>query len=174
MGQYHAFVNFTKREYVRPWPLGSGAKCREQVNWPYSPSTALFMLLTGAVKGGARGGGDFRSENPLIGLWAGDKVAVVGDYSEREDYPNVSAKEYKVMMNSVWGDKEVYTDISDRVREMMAEEFKDEMEYKEKKNSIKYQDGHIEKYSSYDIVPLDGSENGKRFVADIMINAGTR
>lgn len=43
---------------------------------------AALMALLACSNG--RGGGDL-AEHPLIGRWAGDRIAVVGDYAERGD-----------------------------------------------------------------------------------------
>lgn len=39
--------------------------------------TALGALLAGSNRGGARGRGDLNLDHPLIGSWAGDRIAVV-------------------------------------------------------------------------------------------------
>jgi hypothetical protein len=111
MGQYWLVVNLDKREFIEPHKLGCGMKLGEQLGaWPGTPN-ALF-ILTAAMRE-RRGGGDFdwdsnyygperTAQHPLgapvnevynavakrtIGRWAGDRVAVVGDYSEDGDLP---------------------------------------------------------------------------------------
>lgn len=89
MGQYHYIVNLTKREYIHPHKLGHGLKLLEQIDSVGGPPTALFILL--ACSNG-RGGGDFNNlDTPsakYIGRWAGDQIAIVGDYAERTDLPS--------------------------------------------------------------------------------------
>ena len=84
MGQYWMPVNLTKREYINPHKLGSGLKLREQI-WNAGVGQAL-VILTAAMPE-RRGGGDFEPA-PIIGRWAGDRIAIVGDYAERSDLPD--------------------------------------------------------------------------------------
>ena len=115
MGQYHYLVNLTKKQFVHPHHIGNGLKLREQVGWECSTSTALVMLLAAS---NGRGGGDFRSSSPLIGSWAGDSIAFIGDYAEEDDLKGFDAR---VVYNQCESGK--FTDISAQVREMMMEEF---------------------------------------------------
>ena len=98
MGQYHVTVNLTKREFLNPHGLGCGLKLWEQIDTRAGVPTALMVLL--ACSNG-RGGGDLPDgtegtpeeispefehlARQVIGRWTGDRVAVVGDYAERED-----------------------------------------------------------------------------------------
>lgn len=84
MGQYWLPVNITKREYIMPHKLGVGLKLWEQVGVVHGTTTGLFILTTAMPE--PRGGGDFEP-HPAIGRWAGDRIAVVGDYAEDEDIP---------------------------------------------------------------------------------------
>jgi hypothetical protein len=85
MGQYWIPVNIDKREYVMPHKLGVGLKLWEQICVDHGTTTALFILTAAMPE--PRGGGDFEP-HPAIGRWAGDRVAVVGDYAEDDDIPN--------------------------------------------------------------------------------------
>lgn len=80
MGQYHRIVNLDKREYLDPYKLGSGAKAWEQFH--NYPSKALIILISSS---NGRGGGDLEGPEKVLGRWAGDRIAMIGDYSERED-----------------------------------------------------------------------------------------
>jgi len=109
MGQYHLVVNLSKREFLDPHKLGDGLKLLEQMNSHGGVMAALWVLL--ACSNG-RGGGDipdgvayeFRDDPPrvaevipdpeyrqlaqnYIGRWAGDRIAIVGDYAEDGDLP---------------------------------------------------------------------------------------
>jgi hypothetical protein len=91
MGQYHKVVNLTKREFIDPFGLSMGQKALEQLLSEVSTQEALFVLL---MCSNGRGGGDISASDPygLIGRWAGDRIAVVGDYSENgdiEDYEGI-------------------------------------------------------------------------------------
>src|ERR1043165_8172790 len=91
MGQYHYLANLDKKQVIHPHQIGNGLKLREQVGWEYSTATALVMLLASSSKDGGRGGGDFRAKHPLVGSWAGDRIAFVGDYAEAGDIPGCDA-----------------------------------------------------------------------------------
>ena len=82
MGQYWVIVNLDKKEFVHPHTLGAGLKLWEQLANHPSTGEALLILTTAMPE--ARGGGDFQP-HPAIGRWAGDRIAVVGDYAEDAD-----------------------------------------------------------------------------------------
>jgi hypothetical protein len=84
MGQYHKLVNLDRKEQVQPYNLGLGAKQYEQTGDNGSISDALYLLV---MTSPARGGGDWESFDGLSGRWAGDRVVVLGDYTEDEDLP---------------------------------------------------------------------------------------
>ena len=88
MGQYHKIVNLTKREFIDSHGLSIGTKALEQLLSGVSTQEALFLLL---MCSNGRGGGDVRAEDPhgLIGRWAGDRIAVIGDYTEDGDIEGV-------------------------------------------------------------------------------------
>jgi len=82
MGQYHKVVNLDKKEVLNPHRMGVGIKLLE-----FSESrvtTALCALL--AVSNG-RGGGDLGNPNDssIVGSWAGDRIAIIGDYWDQEE-----------------------------------------------------------------------------------------
>ena len=85
MGQYHLTVNLDKKEFLMPHKLGVGLKLREQLGSSDSTPDALFILL--ACSNGYGGGDFFDNENHMVGRWAGDRIAVVGDYAEITDLP---------------------------------------------------------------------------------------
>lgn len=79
MGQYYLTVNVDKRQYLDPHKFGAGLKLMEFSGQAESIGQALCILL---AQGNNRGGGDLRSDDPLIGSWAGDRVIVAGDYMD--------------------------------------------------------------------------------------------
>ena len=105
MGQYFKAVNLDKREYVCPWCIGGGAKLWE---WAANRQGSVFALLLrksdegeggdfyGYRKGGDEGGPIHCTLSPIAGRWAGDRIALVGDYDssgiwgELGDYRNIS------------------------------------------------------------------------------------
>jgi len=80
MGQYFKIVNYDKREYVDPWEIGGTAKLFE---WCANPQAGVFPFLLARSDDGER---SFRDEYPTAGRWAGDRVALVGDYDRSGDY----------------------------------------------------------------------------------------
>jgi hypothetical protein len=132
MGQYHFLINLDKKQVVHPHQIGNGLKLREQVGWKYSTAAALVMLLAASSKNGGRGGGDFRVQHPLVGSWAGDRIAFLGDYAGVDDLPGDNAKSIYYHCKAACspgakgqppkGDG-AWTNISPQVREMMVAEF---------------------------------------------------
>lgn len=88
MGQYHLLVNVDKREYLDPSSIGLGVKQWEHqahAQWPMFGSLGDAMYLL-TMTSPARGGGDMPLTE-VSGRWAGDRVMVVGDYTEDGDLP---------------------------------------------------------------------------------------
>lgn len=110
MGQYHYVVNLDKKQFINPHKMGDGLKLWEQMHGGTgSTSNALMILL--AVSNG-RGGGDVEA-NPLVGSWGGDRIAIVGDYTERADLP---ARFKADSIYSECTDAGAYEDISGKLR----------------------------------------------------------
>jgi hypothetical protein len=55
-----------------------------------------------------RGGGDLRSDDPIIGSWAGDRITITGDYGDKGRWEPEEAALYEIA-------EEHWEDISDRV-----------------------------------------------------------
>jgi len=79
MGQYYYIVNLDKKQYLHPHKFGDGLKLLEFGCSQDSTMTGLAVLL---ADGNNRGRGDLRSDNPIIGSWAGDRIVVAGDYAD--------------------------------------------------------------------------------------------
>lgn len=62
MGQYYKIINFDQKEILYPFDFGNGLKLLE---WSYDLNEMVLALM-----------------NLLAGDWAGDRVAVVGDYAD--------------------------------------------------------------------------------------------
>lgn len=145
MGQYWKPVNLTKREFINPPFLGAGMKLGEQVE-TYPGTGAALLILTAAMPE-RRGGGDLDLDSnyygpertaehsgsaPIdeeynevarrtIGRWAGDQIAIVGDYAEDSDLP----KQFKASKIYSQCDEEQpgsYTDISADVARVIEHE----------------------------------------------------
>ena len=95
MGQYWKVVNLDKREYFHPSRMGVGAKLWEQL--ANHPGAGAGLVILCASMPAARGGGELRVRGGgleydeiarrTIGRWAGDRVALVGDYAQNDDLP---------------------------------------------------------------------------------------
>jgi len=83
MGQYYLTVNLDKGEYLDPHKFGDGLKLLEFGDSASGTMTGLATLL---ADGNGRGGGDLRSENPVIGSWKGDRIVVAGDYADPNNF----------------------------------------------------------------------------------------
>jgi len=122
MGQYHRLVNLDKKEIVHPYNLGLGAKQYEHTGENGSLSDALYLLV---MTSPARGGGDWESFPELSGRWVGDRVVVLGDYTDDSDlkqYPN---------FGQVYNQSEDWTDISDKVAQALGKVFGFEIDLKQ-------------------------------------------
>ena len=85
MGQYHLLANLDRREVVTPRGLGFFSKQREHAGFRGSMSDALYLLQ---MTSPARGGGDWPFTTSS-GAWTGDRVVVLGDYTQDEDLPDI-------------------------------------------------------------------------------------
>lgn len=83
MGQYFTAVSLDSREFIDAHSFGNPVKLVEMANNLAGVGVALMILL--ACSSG-RGGGDF-PDNPVVGRWAGDRIALIGDYAEDDDLP---------------------------------------------------------------------------------------
>jgi len=158
MGQYWIPVNLDKREFVQPHKLGAGLKLWEQV--ANHPGTGAALLILCAAMPEVRGGGDLDLEEnwhgperifpehnckpgPMpedyaviakrtIGRWAGNRIALIGDYAERSDLPEADHADliYSLCCNGQ-DRKETITWMEKRILERdpeAAEEAKDQLE----------------------------------------------
>lgn len=140
MGQYWKTVNLDKQEYIRPHQLAAGAKIGEQLG--SHVGSALIILCAAMPE--RRGGGDFdlnsnfygteRTDQagsaPInddynavakrtIGRWAGDRIALVGDYAEDSDLP----KRFRAStIYKQCDDSGTYTDVTDDVARVIEHE----------------------------------------------------
>ena len=112
MGQYHKLINITKKEYIVGHDIGINLKHYEQIGFEGSMADVLYCLMI-AQGNDYRGGGDV-SGHKLIGHWAGDHVAIVGDYYEE----GTDKPEYRNLYRIVENDKH-YKNISPSIRSML-------------------------------------------------------
>ena len=80
MGQYYLIVNLDKKQFIHPHKFGDGLKLLEFGASGEGTMTGLAILL---ADGNNRGGGDLRSDDKIIGSWAGDRIVITGDYADK-------------------------------------------------------------------------------------------
>jgi hypothetical protein len=114
MGQYHKLVNIDKEEQVISYPLGLMAKQYEQTGTAGDFGDALYLLLMTSPN---RGGGDWELFPNLSGRWVGDRVIVLGDYTEDGDLPNYPNA------SKLYDESENWEDISNEVAEALKKVF---------------------------------------------------
>jgi hypothetical protein len=114
MGEYWLPVNLDKEEFIEPHVLGAGLKLWEQVTAHPGTAAALIILVAGQ-KGCASGNLDLKANwhgqdrldamasgdldgitpapmpeeykpEQIIGRWAGDRIMIVGDYTNVDLY----------------------------------------------------------------------------------------
>lgn len=119
MGQYHYVINIDRHEYLDPYALGDGMKLMEQAMSIGGTMTGLCLLLAAS---NGRGGGDLRLPEghphaALVGSWAGNRIAIVGDYAEDADLP----LDYHA--STIWDDcrlgRDGWRDVSEGVRALI-------------------------------------------------------
>jgi hypothetical protein len=116
MGQYWKPVNIDKREFIHPHQLGDGLKLREFLG--STTTTALGVLLAAMPE--RRGGGDLPDhDGTVVGRWAGDRIAIVGDYAEAGDIPGSPIPAnvlYGLTCGNAEGDEQPFTDVTALVK----------------------------------------------------------
>ncbi len=100
MGQYHYVCNLDRREFLHPHRFGDGLKLKEFGGSGGGTMAALAGLLSTS---NGRGGGDLfadqdwlrevrisqdQLEDEILGRWAGDRLAIIGDYHDEGDLQN--------------------------------------------------------------------------------------
>ena len=148
MGQYHFIVNLDKREFINPHKLGVGLKACEQLWSPAGTAQALFVLL---VCSNGRGGGDLAEtqgvNERVIGRWAGDRIAVVGDYAEDYDIKAPLHDPVSTIYDLCY--QGAYREISALVRPVLAAELG--IEYVVEMSVFRNADGNEEPYECWSI-----------------------
>lgn len=146
MGQYHYPANLDKKEYLHAHKFGDGLKLLEIGLSDVGTTTGLTLLLAASNGPYGRGGGDwhpwvdgvgyFNSETygeertldkskayatwlakEVPGRWAGDRIALIGDYAEDDDFPGFKANDPDM---NPWAAKDEWTDISHLVIAALA------------------------------------------------------
>lgn len=114
MGQYFITINKTKKEYLRTYTFGDGAKFLEFMSSRRGMKEATMMLLT---NGGESLKCYFSPKEKYLGRWSGDQIEVLGDYaegdlwdqihSEKSKWKDISKETYRALyLNNRWFQEE--------------------------------------------------------------------
>lgn len=87
MGQAWTILNLDKKEQLHPHDFGDGYKFREFTESTGGTMLALATLLATPESMGD-GGGDAQ-RNEWTGRWAGDRIVIVGDYTDTGPFANL-------------------------------------------------------------------------------------
>lgn len=98
MGQYYTVANLSKQQILDPHKFDDGLKLRELACSSMGTMTGLAVLL---AVGNGQGGGDLDGNHPIIGSWAGDRIAIVGDYAEGFEVSCAEVDEWKDISEQV-------------------------------------------------------------------------
>jgi hypothetical protein len=148
MGQYWKPVNLDKKEFLDPHALGDGLKLVEQITSNSGGGVQVALMILLAAMPERRGGGDLQQPDPFIGRWAGDRIAMVGDYARQGDIPGCPINErwlyaatcgdvYENIGGQVWVENRggkpdvqgyklvlpMFTDVTEDVKEIILREF---------------------------------------------------
>lgn len=110
MGQYFITINKTKKEYLRTYTFGDGAKFLEFMSSRRGMKEATMMLLT---NGGESLKCYFSPKEKYLGRWSGDQIEILGDYaegdlwdqiqSEKSKWKDISKETYRALyLNNRW------------------------------------------------------------------------
>lgn len=114
MGQYHKLVNLDKKEVVEPHAIGLFSKQYEHTGTDASLADVIYLLVMSSP---ASGGGDW-PYTEMSGRWCGDRVVVLGDYTQPD-----AIQGYEGDASKLYGDSESWQDISPDVRDALAKVF---------------------------------------------------
>lgn len=102
MGQSFAIYNLDKSQVIRPGRFKDGDRLREFG----SSSCGVLLALTAVLVHGNEYGG-IQSAHEIIGTWAGDRIAIIGDYADLSNFEE---------------DLSRFTDISEHILQALCED----------------------------------------------------
>jgi len=114
MGQYHKLVNLDKKEVVEPHDIGLFSKQYEHTGTDGSLADAIYLLVMSSP---ASGGGDW-PHTEVSGRWCGDRVVILGDYTQAD-----SIQGYEGDASTLYGESQEWLNISPQVRDALAQVF---------------------------------------------------
>ena len=102
MGQYFAIYNLDKHHVIDPGRFNDGARLRE-----FGSASCGVMLALAALLADGNEHGGIQSGHEIIGTWAGDRIAIIGDYVDLSRYSE---------------DLACFTDISEHILQALCED----------------------------------------------------
>ena len=123
MGQYYYVVNLDKKQFLHPNKLGDRLELMGFGDSRMGVMLGLAILLSDG-NGKVQDSGDFCSDHPLVGSWAGDRIVISGNYAEKgifnTEHPDKNL--YHLCKDDDNGADTIYTDISIEVRAMLFDD----------------------------------------------------
>jgi hypothetical protein len=102
MAPYDSVYNLDKAQVLKPRRFNDGPRLKEFGTSPCGTLLALAVLL---AHGNECGG--IRSQHEIIGTWAEDRIAIIGDEGDISDFPEDLAR---------------FTDISEHILQALCED----------------------------------------------------
>ena len=102
MGQYFYIVNLDRKEYLDPLNLDCGMKL-----WEIAANPCLNVLAFLLRQSNETGGGDIRKPYINAGRWAGNRIAIIGDYDASGIFAQCSKGLYEEISDDIceeWND----------------------------------------------------------------------
>lgn len=85
MGQWYLLANLSKQEYVSPGGIKGGSKAWEWAANIAQAGPIVLLLGWSNNTGGGDPDWDHPDIKPIAGRWAGDRIALIGDYYEPDE-----------------------------------------------------------------------------------------
>ena len=102
MGQYFAIYNLDKEQVINPARFNDGLRLRE-----FGSSSCGTMLALAALLAHGNEHGGIHSSHEIIGTWAGDRIAIIGDYADISSFSEGLAS---------------FTDVSEHILQALCED----------------------------------------------------
>jgi hypothetical protein len=102
MGQDFAIYNLDQHQVIHPGRFHDGGRLRE-----FGSSSCGVLLALAALLAYGNEYGGIRSGHEIIGTWAGDRIAIIGDYADLSRYSEDLAS---------------FTDISEHILQALCED----------------------------------------------------
>jgi hypothetical protein len=102
MGQYFAIYNLDQHHVIHPGRFHDGARLCE-----FGSSSCGVLLALAALLADGNEYGGIRSRHEIIGTWAGDRIAIIGDYADISRFSEDLAS---------------FTDISEHILQALCED----------------------------------------------------